>query len=368
MTGPTTAACPSTVFRYARYAITSSGTTAIAMRTTRTRASLLMQPLRGDPGELRDDLAPVGAEGLLLAAGHEVDVELVDADRLELAQLRGRGLDVAEDAEAVDDLVGDELAVLRPHARVLLVVVELPGLDEVGQVLGDLRVLAVALDQVHDVVRDHRREPARLLARVLEVVGDVARRADDALQLARVAPRLLGRAPRRVHDPLDDHRIGELDDHAVADPPGDAERLRPVARNPHRDVGELRPHPLELQLLAVPLDLAAVHQVLDHPAACLELGHLHGLQAHDPPRRVAAADAHRHAAVRDVLHGRVPAGRDRRVADPGIRHEVAELDPLRAVGGERQRAVRLLPQDVRVVSPGVLEPVPLAELHQLDHP
>ena len=33
---------------------------------------------------------------------------------------------------------------------------------------------AVALDQVHDVVRDHRREPAHLLASVGEVVGDVA--------------------------------------------------------------------------------------------------------------------------------------------------------------------------------------------------
>src|SRR5207248_10671662 len=75
--------------------------------------------LCGDPRELRDDLAPVGLEGLLLAAAHEVDVELVDADRLELAQLRGRGLDVAEDAEAADELVGDELAGLRPHARVL---------------------------------------------------------------------------------------------------------------------------------------------------------------------------------------------------------------------------------------------------------
>ena len=115
----------------------------------------------------------VGRERLLLAVRHQVDVELVDADRLELAQLRGRLLGVAEDAEAVADLVGDELAVLRADAGVLVVVVELARLDVVGQRLRDLRAVgAVALDQVHDVVRDHRREPAHLLARVGDVVGD----------------------------------------------------------------------------------------------------------------------------------------------------------------------------------------------------
>src|SRR5207302_737561 len=102
--------------------------------------------LSGYARELRDDLPPVRLQGLLLAVRHEVDVELVDADRLELAQLRGDGLDAAENAEAVDDLVGHELAVLRADARVLLVVVELSRLDEVGQLLGDLGVLAVALD------------------------------------------------------------------------------------------------------------------------------------------------------------------------------------------------------------------------------
>jgi hypothetical protein len=39
---------------------------------------------------------------------------VVDADRLELAELRRDLPDVAEDGEAVADLVGDELAVLAP--------------------------------------------------------------------------------------------------------------------------------------------------------------------------------------------------------------------------------------------------------------
>src|SRR5712692_103481 len=103
--------------------------------------------LRGDAAELRDDVVPVGPERLLLPVGHEVDVELVDADRLELLELLRRVRDVAEHTEAVDDLVGNELAVRGSDARVVLVVVELACLDEIGQLARDLGVLAVPLDQ-----------------------------------------------------------------------------------------------------------------------------------------------------------------------------------------------------------------------------
>src|SRR6185503_6529554 len=79
--------------------------------------------------ELRDDLVPVGADYVLLPVGHEVDVVVVDADRLELLELRGDLLDVADHGEAVADLVGDELPVRGALAAVVLVVVELPRLD-----------------------------------------------------------------------------------------------------------------------------------------------------------------------------------------------------------------------------------------------
>src|ERR671939_598285 len=104
----------------------------------------------GHAGEFRDDVVAVGPERLLLALRHQVDVELVDADRLELAQLLRRLRGCAEDAEAVADLVGDELAVLRADAGVLVVVVELPRLHVVGQRLRhDVALRAVAVDQVH---------------------------------------------------------------------------------------------------------------------------------------------------------------------------------------------------------------------------
>ena len=84
----------------------------------------------------------------------------------------------------------------------------------------------------------------------------MARRADDALERGGVAAGLLGGAAGGRHDPLDDVRVGELDDHAVAQPARDRERLRPVAGDVHLDLGQLRPDPLQLQLLVVPVDLA----------------------------------------------------------------------------------------------------------------
>src|SRR4026209_2809167 len=58
-----------------------------------------------------------------------------------------------------------------------------------------------------------------------DVVRDVARRRDDALELRRVASSLLRRPACGVHDPLDDHGVGELDDHAAVHTPRDRERL-----------------------------------------------------------------------------------------------------------------------------------------------
>ena len=75
--------------------------------------------------EQRDDVLAVGAEVVLLRTGHQVHVELPDAVRLEVAELRDVILDRAEDAEAVAGLVVDELAVLGARAAVLGVVVEL---------------------------------------------------------------------------------------------------------------------------------------------------------------------------------------------------------------------------------------------------
>src|ERR1700760_2020632 len=98
---------------------------------------LSLMPLRRDCGEFRDDPVAVGLERLLLAVRHQVDVELVDADLLELTQLLLALVDAADHAEAVTDLVGHEFAVLRADARMLVVVVELAGEHVLGERLRD---------------------------------------------------------------------------------------------------------------------------------------------------------------------------------------------------------------------------------------
>jgi hypothetical protein len=100
----------------------------------------------------------------------EVDRELVDPERLELLQPSGPVLlDRADDAEAVDDLVGHELGVGVPGPAVLVVVVALATLDVVGERLGNPAGVAVAGDDVGHVVADHPAEPAALVAAVREV-------------------------------------------------------------------------------------------------------------------------------------------------------------------------------------------------------
>ena len=53
---------------------------------------------------------------------------------------------------------------------------------------------------------------------------------------------------------------------------------------------------------------------------------------------------------------------------PGFVTQWPSLSVFGLGGGERQQRVRLLPEDVRVVRPAVLEAVLLGELHELDHP
>src|SRR6266508_56492 len=141
--------------------------------------ALLSVPRRRRTGrsrELRDDLVPVRLDDRLRALDrHGIDGELVDAEPLEDAELLDALLDRPDHAEAIDDVVGDELRVLRPALPVLEVVVVVAGLDVVGQLRRQL-VARVAVHQVDDVVRDERREPANLLARGRQVVGDERRR------------------------------------------------------------------------------------------------------------------------------------------------------------------------------------------------
>src|SRR5215208_8372942 len=132
-------------------------------------------------------------------------------------------LDGAEDAEAVDDLVGDEAvgAVVRP--AMVTVVVAFAGLDVVGEGVWHLAVLPVAGYEVGDVVSDHPAEPAALLALVGEVLAHVGGGGHADLYFLRVSAGFSGRVVDVPHGPLQDYWIGQLQDEAVSLAPGEAE-------------------------------------------------------------------------------------------------------------------------------------------------
>ena len=154
--------------------------------------SSLRRPERGD------DVAAVGLQLGLLVAVHEVQVELVDPGLRQLAQLGDVLVGLAEDAEPVGHLVAHEGRIGRADLGVVQVVVAGPVGDVAGQ--GRRQLLArVLVDEVDDVVRDERREPARALAPEL-ARPDMGRRggldADRRRVAARRPPRPRGPGPR----------------------------------------------------------------------------------------------------------------------------------------------------------------------------
>src|ERR1700676_1704324 len=78
------------------------------------------------------NFAVIEVEGFFFFAGHQVDVELGDADGGQGGQFFAVRAGGADDAEAVDDLVGDETGVVGAYFGVVEVVVAGAIADERG--------------------------------------------------------------------------------------------------------------------------------------------------------------------------------------------------------------------------------------------
>ena len=72
-------------------------------------------------------ISTVDVERRFFVAAHQVDVELVDAESRQFAQAAPVLLDGADDAEAVHDLVRDELRVAAADFGMVAIVVARPG-------------------------------------------------------------------------------------------------------------------------------------------------------------------------------------------------------------------------------------------------
>jgi len=69
------------------------------------------------------NIAGVGGQGLFFFAAHEVDIELGDADRAEAVELLAMLLDGADETEAIDDFIGNEIGVIAADFAMMVVIV-----------------------------------------------------------------------------------------------------------------------------------------------------------------------------------------------------------------------------------------------------
>src|SRR5215217_5240229 len=228
-----------------------------------------------------------------------------------------------------------------------------------------LAVLAVAGDEVGDVVADHPAEPPALVALVGEVTSDISRGGDADFDILRVAACFCCGVVDVTHGPIQDHGIRKLQDEAVGLAPDGAERLGTVARHPHVEVAVFDPRYANLR--ATEIHLPAFGELLDDVHRFLDLGELGRFSAEDALGRVATADAADGAVAEHIVEGGEGRGRYRWVTGSGVRHAGADHYPL--CRGEHLGVddVGLLPEDVRVEGPGVGEAESLGPLGQLDY-
>ena len=137
----------------------------------------------------------------------------------------------AEDREAVHDFVADEIGVVAADFAVVVVVVVAAALD-IGGERGRQFLRLVLGDEVHHVIGDQRGEPADVLARGFQVVGGPDGGGSHDLDVGEVAACFFGPFADETKAPLDQVRIGKLENHAVADTPGGAQRFWAVAGDP----------------------------------------------------------------------------------------------------------------------------------------
>src|SRR5215469_16974748 len=146
----------------------------------------------------------------------------------------------AEDAEAIDDFVANEIGVVAANFAVVVVVV-LAAILDVGSQRGRQFLRLIFGDKVHHMIGDKRGEPAHVFARGFQVFGRPDGSGGHDFHFAKVAAGLLGTFANEAEAPFDEVWIGKLENDPVADAARGAQGLRAVASNPHARDFTVRP-------------------------------------------------------------------------------------------------------------------------------
>src|SRR5882672_10006809 len=209
-------------------------------------------------------------------------------------------VDGADHTEAVDDFVGDEIGVVAADFAVVEIVVLAAVFYERGQRRGQLLGLVFG-DEVHHVIGHKGRKPADVFARRFQVVGGPDGRGGHHFDLGEVAAGFLCAFADEAEAPVDQIRIGKLENYAVADATGGAQRFRAVAGDP--DAGNFAVGPGKFRGDAFQIDSLASVQVAEDADKFLEVFESRGFFAEHAAGAVAAADAQFHAPGRGQVEG-----------------------------------------------------------------
>src|SRR5712692_7351993 len=129
-------------------------------------------------------------------------------------------LDRANDAEAIDDLVGNKIGIVTTDFAVMEVIV-LAAVFHIGRECGGQFLRLVFGDKVHHVIGNEGGKPANVFASGFQVVGSPNRSGRHHFDFD------------EVEAPVNQVGIGELENDAVADAPGGAKGSRAVAGDPN---------------------------------------------------------------------------------------------------------------------------------------
>src|SRR5215472_2265442 len=206
----------------------------------------------------------------------------------------------AEDAEAIDDFVANEIGVVAANFAVVVVVVLAAILDVGSQRSGQLLRLIFG-DKVHHMIGDQRGEPAHVFARGFQVFGGPDGGGGHDFHFAKVAASFLGTFANEAEAPFDEVWIGKLENDPVADAACGAQSLRAVTSNPHARYVTTRPGKARGD--AIKVDGLARIQIAEDADEFFQGFQSGGSLAEDAARAVAAADAKFHAAAGGDVEG-----------------------------------------------------------------
>src|SRR5437868_2873352 len=122
----------------------------------------------------------------------------------------------SEETKAISDFIGYEIRVAAVDFTVMEIIVLLFGAYVRGQ-SGWKFFWFVLRNKIDNMIRDQRRKPSHMLARLLQIIRDPDRRGCHDFDLAWISTCCLGALLYESNTPGDEIGVSELEDHAVRD-------------------------------------------------------------------------------------------------------------------------------------------------------